>query len=276
MPQADTAVNEEVEADSTAADSTPEENKTEVVEVTPSANGEYTAEDVKTDSEKAEKQAAEETEAESQPQGEKELSPKSENRFQQLANDNRELKAEIDRLKSQEAQIATEQGLLAEINPETGEYYTTQEIERIAFQESRELQQQAVAQQRYDLEVQQNQQIISGEANQVLQEFPMFDETSADYDAERTADYEQLLGQSLIVQDGKIVGSNLSPYQLAKTIATSAKAGAAKGQIKAQKSTEKMMANADATGSSQQGESSFEKLSLKEMEAKLRRQGYDI
>lgn len=266
-------VNDQVDADSTTSEPTTEENKSEVIEVTPSDNGEYTAEDIKT---AGDEETQTEEESEEQSQGEKELAPKSQNRFQTLANENRDLKEQIDRLKSQEAQIATEQGLLNEINPETGEYYTTQEIERVAFQESREQQQQTLAQQRYDLEVQQNQQIISNEANQALQEFPMFDETSPSFDKELATQADKLLGQSLIIQDGKIVGSTISPYQLYKTIATSAQAATTKGEVKAQRSTEKMLANADTTGSSQQGEPAFAKLSLKEMEAKLKRQGYDI
>lgn len=278
MPPKAAAVNDEVVADTTTTDSAPEENKSEVAEVKPSDNGEYTAEDVKTEGDDTEEVITDETAAESQPQGEeKPLAPKSENRFQQLANENRDLKAEIESLKSQEAQIATEQGLLNEVNPDTGEYYTTQEIERIAFQQSREDRSQSIAQQRYDLEVQQNQQTISSEAIKGLEDFPIFDENSKEFNPELAALADKRLERNLILNDkGVIVGSQDSPYEILQTIAVASQSNAAKSEAKAQKATEKMLANADSTGSSQQGEPSFEKLSLKEQEAALRRKGYDI
>lgn len=193
---------------------------------------------------------------------EKPLAPKSQNRFQELANKNRDyeqkladpnfLQEQLQRLQLQQSQLATEQELLNEINPETGDYYTPQEVERIAFQQTREQQMQSVAQQRYALEVQQNQTVLASEAEKALADFPMFNAESKDYNPTLAAQADQLLANSLIVQDGVIVGATTSPYQIYKTIADATKANAPVYQAQAQKATEKMLANADvAPGASQ-------------------------
>jgi hypothetical protein len=185
---------------------------------------------------------------------------KSVNRFQQLANERNQFKelaeqreAEIAKLKSQETQFATEQELLNEVNPETGEYYTPQEVERLAFAQSREQQAQSVSQQRYQLEVQQSQQTLASEAEQALSEFPIFDDKSPDYNPALTAQADELLKQSLVFdQNGTLIGSNLSPYKLYKSLADATKANAPVYQAQAQKSVERMTANADVgSGASQ-------------------------
>jgi len=280
------AVNDQVVADTTSAESAPVEK-----ESTANVPEDVDLENIKdipldpsqrqeTESEVTDTQVpvdkAEETQTETQSQtGEKPLSPKSENRFQQLANDNRELREEIERLRAQEAQFAQEQGLLDEVNPDTGENYTPQEAERLAFLQSRENQAQQISQQRYVLEVQQVQQSITDEANKVGEEYPeLIDPKNENYDPEIAAEYDAILGQNLIyeISDGQgnsyrypaatlvanginpatqatLVGSNVSPLQIAKLTAESARKAASKaatiGQAKAQKATEKMLANAD-------------------------------
>lgn len=193
--------------------------------------------------------------AEDDSQGEdKPLAPKSENRFQKLANENRELKERLDALSAKEAQVASEQELLGEVNPETGDYYTISEAERAARIQANEQIQSQLAQQRYDLEVQQNQITIANEANQALSEFPELDSSSDKYDAEIAQEYDAALRQALILDEntGQPIGAYMSPYQLAKSIAGPAQRAAAKaeaiGQANAQKATEKMLANVDNGG----------------------------
>lgn len=92
---------------------------------------------------------------------------------------------------------------------------------------------------------------ISSESERVLNDFPMFNPENKDYDEELAGEAAQLLQSNLILDEntGQIIGSNVSPYQLYKTIARATGISAAKGQIKGQEDTEKMLANAD-TGSS--------------------------
>lgn len=270
MSKDDTAVNDQVETETTATESAPVENDKSVTAENALDDDAFVDIDdglteEETGGEDSNDETAEETNTEEQQGEEKPLAPKSENRFQKLANENRDLKEQIERLSLQETQLASEQELLNEVNPETGEYYTPQEVERIAFQQARETQQQSIAQQRYELQVQQNQQTIQSEASQALQDFSMFDAkpdangnpTNPLYDLQAAKDADALLSKSLIFNDkGVLVGSSLSPYQIYKSIADSAERAATRaqtvGQANAQRATEKMLANADVpTGNSQ-------------------------
>jgi hypothetical protein len=271
-----TAVKDQVVADATPTDSAPVETpESEVAEdkafdagFNASDDDDSVAEDETDSSEpeapeesgnEADGPKADETDTKAQPQGEETVDPKNEweqmtgksqDKFRQAINERNELRQQIVQLKAQEAQFAQEQELLNEVNPDTGDYYTPQEVERIAFQKSRENQQQQIAEQRYALEIQQNQQTIASEAQRAMQEFPEFDSTSPQYDPELTAQADLIMQQSIITdQNGTVIGANISPYQLYKTIAEPARKAAQKaatiGQAQAQKATEKMLANAD-------------------------------
>lgn len=283
-------VNEEVDAGTTDTGSTPAENTPEVAETPVQRNnGELI---LQPDTEDKEEEAApdaeppvDETKEEEQPQDTEPLSPKSQNRFQQLANERNEALAEAQRVRQQleqyrvrEAQVAREQELSNEVNPETGEYYTPTEIERLAFQQSKEQQAQSVAEQRYELEVQDVQFQLRDEATRALTDFPMFDEQSPDYDPELAASADELLGANIVQEQGtgRIIGSNVSPYKIYQTVAKAAEKSRVAGQIKGQQATERMLASVDGTGSSQKGETSFEKLSTAEMAARLRKAGHDV
>lgn len=280
------AVNTPVDAGTTTTDSAPVTTTPEVAEA-PSVqkdNGELIR---PADTEPASEQATDEattdetteTEAE-QPQTteQEELAPKSQNRFQQLANENREMRMELERLRQQEAHIANEQALLNEVNPETGDYYTPQEVERLAFAQSREQQAQQVAEQRYELEVQDVQLQLRDEATRALSDFPMFDETSKEYDAELASEVDEILGANLVIEQGtgRIIGSRVSPYKIYQSHVKAAERARTQGQLNGQRATEKMLASVDGAGSSQQGDVSFEKMNLAEQAAWLRRNGHDV
>jgi len=279
-----TVVTDQVETEATQTDSTPVENNTSVTADNALDDDAFDDIDSELDAEESSAEEVQETpqadETQSQQQTTQgdttQLAPKSENRFQQLANDNRELRQNLENpsflerqlaeLRSRESQYEQEQSLLNEVNPNTGDFYTPAEAERMAFQQSREAQQQQVAQERYNLEVQRNQGVISSEAQQALKDFPMFDETSKEYNPQLAAQADALLGQSLIFdQNNTLVGSNIRPYELYKTIADSAATAAAKaqalGQAEAQKATQRMLANADMPGGSSDAKSSDEDLS---------------
>jgi hypothetical protein len=267
------AVNDSAVQDTAAADSAPaEEQQLEVVTEGPELNpndfrdaeDEGPAEDVADDTDESD--TAAETEA---PQdGDKPLAPKSENRFQKLANENRELKAQ---LAAREAQVAQEQELLSEINPETGDYYTPVEAERIARAQYLETQKESIAQERSQIEREQTVSQLVNEANSVTSEISMLRETNPDgsknpdYNPQVAEDFDNLMAENLLFQvpDGRVftaavlkangidpatqtlVGSYNSPYKLAKSLANAYEAAAVKAQIKGQKATEKMLAVSD-------------------------------
>jgi len=241
----------------TATDSAPVEQKLEVVnegaDLNPNDFRETDDREVEADA-KSEPVAETQSEApkgDEQTEGDKPLSPKAENRFQSLANDNRELKQQIEQLRAREAQLANEQDLLGEVNPDTGDYYSPQEVERMAFQQSRQTQAQQASEQRYALEVQANQMTINNEAEQVTKDFAIFNPDSPDFNQPLAQQAAELLDQNLIRDpQGEIIGSNLSPYQLYKTIANAYSSSAATAQIKGQQAAEKMLSQADSVTSS--------------------------
>jgi hypothetical protein len=263
MSQDETAVNTEVVADTTVTESAPVETKetaadtTDVLEASledleADAPADETDSPVAPEEDSKEEPKADDTKADDPQEGEKPLAPKSENRFQKLANENRELRERLAQLNSRETQVATEQELMNQVNPETGDYYTPAEAERIARYQANEQTQQALAQERYQLEVQSNQQSIATEAQKALTDFPMFDETNKEYNASLAAQADQLMSQSLLIENGVIVGAKISPYQIYKTIADSISYGATKGQVEAQKATQQMLASVDASPSASQ------------------------
>lgn len=284
----DEAVNDEVEQ-TTAADSAPVGKPSASVDDLDSQLDNL-ADEIETNDSKAtdsdddatnvDEPKADETQEESAQddapasEGEKPLAEKSQNRFQQLANDNRELRKQIEDLQARQAQFANEQDLLNEVNPETGDYYTPQEIERISWAKARESQNEHTSQELYQLQVQQNQQTISSETQQVVTEIPLLNPKSKEYVPEVGEQFATLLNDNLVYQtaDGQqynrstllangvdpdtqatLVGYYTSPYKIAQTLSvafeSAQKRGETLGQAKAQKATAKMMANADAPSS---------------------------
>lgn len=282
-----TAVNTEVEEqESTATAAATEENNTpEVAESTENtesnennedSHAEETTEDNKPlkGAEKRKEQLKEEiSELESQVESKPEdKSQKSENmEIRDLVARRNELKRRVEQTNSQVYRPATEDELLDQINPETGTYYSRLEAKLAAMEQQQQIE-------RYTNEVAEAQLTLSSEAQRALDEFPMFDEQSPEYNKEVAGMVDNILGNSLVFdqQTGQVIGSHISPYQLYKTVAQSMQTGAVAGELKAQKATQQMLATADSTGSSQQGETPFEKLSTAEMAEKLRRQGHDI
>lgn len=262
MDESQSAVNEPVVADTTSTESAPVESASSEVTVdefdglgdidlSNSSSVEETPEPTpKAEPAKVADEEPSEEVADIQSQAEKELSPKSENRFQALANKNRELEAQLAELTSREAQVATEQDLINQIDPETDEYYTVADAARLARFQTNEAQQKTLAEERQSLQVQQNQHNLANEAQQSLKDFPMFDEQSKDYNAEIAAQADALLGANLVFDPStnQIIGSRVSPYQIYKTIADASTAAAARAQVTAQKANERMLANADVTG----------------------------
>lgn len=227
------------------------------------------------------KPAAEETQEENnQPQSDKPASPEDEwnslagsskDRFQQTVNERNELRRKVEELEAKKAQFATEQDLIGEIDPDTGFPYTTQRIEEISWQQNREAQAQRVNQELYETQVLQNQKSIDAEVAQLSKDFSVVVPGSKDYVPEIGAQYAEALNDSLVyaLPDGRqanrstllanginpdtqatLVGYSTSPYKLAKLAADAfnqAKTrGETIGQAKAQKATEKMLANVDS------------------------------
>lgn len=248
MSQDEAAVNDQVVAEPTATESAPVETNTSevadpildtlssddispVVEVPETESEKPTEEPPEAPEEEA---TAEETTTD-EPRGEeKPLTPKSENRFQKLANENKELRQELERINSEVYKPQTAEELIEEgLSPEMAEV--------------RELK-QTLELQAYNNKVYEAQVSLSNEAEQVLKDFTMFNPDSPDFDADIAADAAEAL-EGVLIKDpntGQIIGSHLTPYQIYKPIADAYKKSQLRGEIKGQKATEKMLASVDA------------------------------
>lgn len=297
MSKDDTAVNDEVVAGATATESAPVETENAAVD---QDDGFEKIKDLpllqserETDSEAeqapTDEPAAEETD--SKPQEIDQATAKddwdslkgsSQERFQSMANERREAQRRIAELEAQQTRIAEGQQLLNEVNPETGEYYTPQEIDQLNWQNSQQSALERNNQELYSLQVEQNQHSINDDIMSAVKNYPIVNPNSPEYNAEIGEEFGQLLNDSLVyaLPDGQqatrstllanninpdtqatLVGSNVSAQKLAQFAAKSyagAKAqGEVVGQANAQRATEKMLANADApSGVSSAGQSS--------------------
>jgi len=189
---------------------------------------------------------------------------RAEERKAQLNTEIRELVSKRNSLKEVEAltseiyQPAVEADLTGQVNSETGENYTRVEAKLEAMRQAGELRD-------YNNSVADARQTIGMDAYRVMQDFPVFNPDSKDYDKELADDAAELMDANFIRDNnvpeidpktgqptgkGLVIGSNVMPYQLYKTLARASGISATKGQIKGQEATEQMLANADAGGSS--------------------------
>lgn len=180
----------------------------------------------------------EETPAEEQPQGEeKPLTPKAENRFQKLANENRDLRGYIEKLHGQIYQPQTTEELMDEgLSPEMAEV--------------RNLKQQLEVQ-NYNNQVVERVTALDNQSAQVISDHPIFNPDSPDYQEDLAQSAAATLANSLIrdPNTGQIVGSHLTPQQIYKPIADAYEKSRRQGQIQGQKATEQMLASVDSRGS---------------------------
>lgn len=230
----------EGEQDSPQAESSPVEEKPEAADKEPVA----------------EKQ--EETETEAEPEGEadetepqeKTLNPKSENRFQRLANDNRALKQEIERLTGEVYQ------------PKTAEDFEAEGLNAVdarirAFESRQEIKE-------FNEQVSDAQNYIGSDSMQVLNDFAWANPDSEEFDEDLHGTAAQLLEANLIRHPeipeigpdgqptglGMVIGATVPPYQLYQSLDQARGISATKGQMKGQQAMETQLANADSAPSS--------------------------
>lgn len=251
MAEEAAVVNEPVVADTTPTESTTEETQSaEVVDEQAKADkavADSFLEDETEDEGTPEKETeSEETKPEEQPQNKG-----AEDRKQQLSNEIRDLvsqrntiRQEVEKLNAQVYQPATEDELLEQVNPETGENYNRLEAKLAAMEQSQEIE-------RYNTQVAEAQLTLGSEAKSALKDFPMFDKDSKEFRPEIAASADKILGANLIYDEntGQVIGSNVSPYELYKSFADAARLSAEQGQIKGQRATEQMLARSDSSSS---------------------------
>lgn len=270
-PATDAKQEAPVEDSSPVEETKPEvapEAKTEPEAPAPKATAK---EEVKAEEPKAETEAeadvtpesADETQAEEKPQDE-ELAPKSVNRFQKLANENRVLKEQIAELTSKVYVPQQPEDIEQEVNPETGEQYTRAEARIAAFEQRQELRD-------YTEKISENQRELNQESFEILNTFPIFNPTLANGKPNpefkpELAEHAARVMEANLIRDPNIpevdpstgqptgkglpIGYHASPYQIYAPIAEAYELSAKENQIKGQKATEQMMASVDTPSSS--------------------------
>lgn len=175
-----------------------------------------------------------ETKDEEQSRGEdKPLAPKSENRFQKLANENRDLKEYIEKLHNEVYKPQSVEELVDEgLSPELAEVRSLKQSLEISDYNNKVV----------DAQVQ-----LSNESASILSDYGIFNPDSPDFQPDLAASAAEALEKSLIVDPntGQIIGSHISPTQIYKPIADAYQKSIVRGQIQGQKATERMLASVD-------------------------------
>ena len=191
------------------------------------------SEEVETKSDDAEKETEEAPEEESKedaPESDDETETKPQSKaderkaqlnteIRDLVSQRNALKAEVEKINAEAYQVATEDELV-----DQGYSATDAKVEALR---------QAIEMKEYNDKVADAQLSISSEAQRVLDDFPIFNENSDEYDKELATEAFQLLQANLILDPNtqQVIGSNVSPYQLYKTLARASGISATKGQI---------------------------------------------
>ena len=246
MSQDEIAVNDQVVAEPTAAESAPAETSPEVADEVLSALSSdedespkaETEQEVPAEAEEAPAETPDDTPAEEEPRGEdKQLTPKAENRFQQLANDNRALREQIEQLNAQVYQPQTVQDLIDEgLTPELAEVRALKQELEVT---------------NYNNRVVEAQSSLNQESMQVLKDFPIFDPESDNFQEDVALQAAELLEANLITDPntGQIIGSHVSPYKIYKPIADAYAKSALQGEIAGQKAAERQLSAVDSPSS---------------------------
>jgi hypothetical protein len=182
---------------------------------------------------------ADETEAEEEPRGKKDANT----RIRQLVGEKRELEQKIERLNTQVYKPQTPEELVEDGLDETRALVESMRQEREV--------------ERFNSQVTELNTTLDHESTKVLDDFPVFDPDSKEYNeafATRVgALYQRAANMQTDPHTGLIINASLTPYEFYKEFADSRsealKTGELNGKIAGQKSTAQMLASAEAPSS---------------------------
>jgi hypothetical protein len=217
----------------------------------------------------AEPDEQEKEEPESEP-AEEEKQSRADERKQQLAEEVNGANQEIRDLVSQRNELLNQRNTIRqEVEQLTATIYRPQTADEI-MEETGQTPADAritAMEQREELRSYQNtvaeqQFVISSESQRVINDYPMFNPNSDNFQPAIATQAAQLLESNLIrdpnvpeylngqpTGKGIVVGAHVSPYQLYKTIADAQALGSTQGQVNGQRAAEQMSAAADPASS---------------------------
>lgn len=236
---------DEVESqETTAPEPSPEENK--APEVVDDGFDTPVKEEVESDKETEDKPVEDKSDAEPVEETKEEDKPlgKADERKAKLNTEIRDL-------------VATRNAIKQEVETLNSNAYQPQTVEELVDQGMDESQarvaalEQRIELSEYNNRVAEAQLSISHESEKVLSEFPMFNPESDQFKPEIAQQAAQLFDRNLQKDPntGQIIGSNVSPYALYKTIADAYTAAAQESEIKGQQAAEKELAAVETPSS---------------------------
>lgn len=260
--EAEKDVNQEVETNTTEQESSGAEQNDMGIQLIGNDNQDDASENPKeeTDSDKtAEETKTEDTKEDAEPAHAK----NAETRKQQLNNEIRDkiaernaLREEIKKLNEEKynlpkaTDLPTEEKLLDQVNPDTGDYYTRIEAKLAVLEAERNMDQEKQKMSEYTEKIVDNRISLAEQANRVLKDFPMFDEESDTYNKELSEKAETIVKNLLITDPvtNEIIGYNGSIYDVYSTLAHATEMAQVSGQIAGRKAVQKMMNSVDVVG----------------------------
>jgi hypothetical protein len=185
-----------------------------------------------------------------------ELSEKSQNRFQKLANENRDLKAKLAEIES--LQVPTEQDYLdggydpveAKVNALEANYNRDRQVDQIM----------------------QLNQVIDNDMNRIIAEYPQLNPKSPEFNQDLAKNLFNQYDQDSAAEyteDGITLKTNQLPYQYIKNKMELVGLATAKAKVQAQKEVEQMVAAADTPGSKAPPATDLKDKSTKDLEKEL-------
>jgi hypothetical protein len=235
----DNDVKEETSAAPETTESSTEEDKDQ-------GDTEETAEEGKEDEES---EADSEEETEKPKRGAEAREEKLNNEIRDLVSTRNALKQEVEQLTAQAYKPQSAEEIMAE----TGE--SASDARLSAMEQRQELRD-------YNDRVAESQLVLSTESQRIVQDFPMFDPASPQFQPEIAAQAANILEKNLIrdpnvpeifngqpTGKGIVIGAHASPYELYKPIADAYNASAVANRVKGQQAAEKMLASADPQSS---------------------------
>lgn len=199
----------------------------------------------------------------------------AERRKEQLTNEIRELVAQRNAIREEtnrlfkeryaaqsDGQVKTEDELVDTINPETGEYYTRAEAQAKVTRDRLDQIEQERQREAYANQVAETRFAMEQEAVKVVNDFPMFDPQSDQYDKELATDAAEILSGAIETdpQTGMQIGCKIPIYQFYALIVKGVESAKKQGEISGREAAQKMMGTVDTAGSNSDAKGSSEEL----------------
>jgi len=240
-PESEVEEQESTEQESSTSKTTEPEVVEESTEESEEASDEDTEEE--SESEEPEEESTEEQSEEDTPE-ETEDKPqaknKAQNRIRSLANEKRRLEQEVERLNSLVYKPKTVEQLIEEDGMDVPEARVEALEQKLQMQE-------------FNNHVKSLNNDLNVESLQVLNDFPVFDKDSPEYDPEFARKAEELYTRSAQLEmdenTGLVIKANVLPYDFYKTLAEARGVGVKKGAAQGMKSAQRNLAKAEPKAS---------------------------